>query len=131
MLENIYLNFRFIYAVMLTPNLSAKKAELRTRGLKDPINFLKMHRPDVPWITMNTEGASIPVDVVPTNVTCAGPILLSVAPASEQDPELARWVGRGPTVLINLGSGFAVSWPQASPRVPTIFTWKAPLQIHG
>ncbi|CAI6088225.1 unnamed protein product, partial [Clonostachys chloroleuca] len=120
MLENIYLNFRFIYAVMLTPNLSAKKAELRTRGLKDPINFLKMHRPDVPWITMNTEGASIPVDVVPTNVTCAGPILLSVAPASEQDPELARWVGRGPTVLINLGSGFAYSINHVRPMVGAV-----------
>ncbi|CAG9957069.1 unnamed protein product [Clonostachys rosea f. rosea IK726] len=120
MLENIYLNFRFIYAVMLTPNLSAKKAELRTRGLKDPINFLKMHRPDVPWITMNTEGASIPVDVVPTNVTCAGPILLSVAPASEQDPELAEWVGRGPTVLINLGSGFAYSINHVRPMVGAI-----------
>ncbi|CAH0045635.1 unnamed protein product [Clonostachys solani] len=120
MLENIYLNFRFIYAAMLTPNLSAKKAELRTRGVKDPINFLKMHRPDVPWITMNTEGASIPVDVVPTNVTCAGPILLSVAPASEQDPELAGWVSRGPTVLINLGSGFSYPINYVRPMVEAV-----------
>ncbi|VUC22991.1 unnamed protein product [Clonostachys rosea] len=120
MLENIYLNIRFIHAAMLTPNLSAKKVALRARGVKDPINFLKMHRDDVPWITMNTEGASIPVDVVPTNVTCAGPILLSVAPASEQDPELAQWVGRAPTVIINLGSGFSYPLNYVRPMVGAI-----------
>jgi hypothetical protein len=108
MLENIYLNFRFVYAVMMTPQLNAKKAVLRERGVKDPINIFNLYRPDIPWITMTTNGVSIPLDVVPANVTCAGPILLSVAPAQEQDHELTQWVQRSPTVLIALGSGFKV-----------------------
>lgn len=106
--ENIYLNVRFIYAVLVAPALSAKKAILRSRGIEDPINILKMHRTDVPWIAMQTDGATIPVDVVPANVTAAGPMLLSQAPAEDQDPELAAWVARAPTVLINLGSLFTV-----------------------
>jgi hypothetical protein len=106
--ENIYLNIRFIYAVMKTPVLTAKKAVLKAKGLKDPINFLKMHRPDVPWITMNTEGASVPVDVIPANVTCAGPIVLAAAPAAEQDPELTAWLAKAPTILINFGSHYSV-----------------------
>lgn len=108
--ENIYLNIRFIYSLIMMPALSAKKVALRERGLADPLNFLSLHRSDVPWITMNTEGAAIPVDVIPANVTCAGPIVLSSAPAAEQDAEMAAWVKRAPTVLINLGSMMEVSF---------------------
>jgi hypothetical protein len=89
---------------MMTPDLSAKKTELKKHGLRDPINFLALHRPDVPWITMTTKGASIPVDYVPPNVFCAGPMYLSVATAAEQDAELADWLKNAPTVLLNLGS---------------------------
>lgn len=107
--ENIYMNIRLIYTLLQTPALSAKKAALSERGLKEPINFLKIHRDDVPWVTMNTEGASIPVEVVPRNVTCAGPILLSSVPVAEQDAELAAWLKKAPTMLVNLGSLMAVS----------------------
>lgn len=108
-IENVYLNVRFIYGATKTPALAAKKAALAEKGLKDPINFFGIHRSDAPWITQTTEGASIPMDFVPPNVTCAGPMVLSGAPASEQDPELAAWLKRAPTVLINLGSNVAVS----------------------
>jgi hypothetical protein len=107
--ENIYLNIRMINALLLTPGLSAKKAVLRDRGIKEPINLLGMHRTDVPWITMNTEGASVPVDYVPPNVTSVGPILMDSAPAAEQDPELAQWLKKAPTIIFNPGSHFLVS----------------------
>lgn len=100
---------RLINALLMTPGLSAKKAALRERGLKEPINLLGLHRTDVPWITMNTEGASIPVDYVPPNVTSVGPILMDSAPAAEQDPELTQWLKRAPTILFNPGSYFLVS----------------------
>jgi hypothetical protein len=103
------MNMRYVYAAMMTPDLSAKKAALTEKGLKDPINLFGIHRPDAPWITQTTEGAMIPLDFVPPNITCAGPILLSGAPASQQDPELAAWLKKAPTVLINLGSNLAVS----------------------
>ncbi|KAK7415566.1 hypothetical protein QQX98_005812 [Neonectria punicea] len=112
--ENIYMNIRYIYSAMMTPDLSAKKALLRERGLKEPINLFGIHRPDAPWITQTTVGAMIPVDFLPPNVTCAGPILLSGAPASQQDPELAAWLKRAPTVLINLGSNLAYDETRAT-----------------
>ncbi|KAG9253746.1 uncharacterized protein F5Z01DRAFT_127520 [Emericellopsis atlantica] len=102
--ENIYLNARFIYSIMAGSSIRRKQAVLRQHGLKDPIDFMHLHRPDVPWITMHTEDAAIPVDVVPANVTSAGPILVHSAPAEQQDPELVAWMKRAPTVLINLGS---------------------------
>lgn len=106
--ENVYINARYIYSVMAGPDLRRKQAALRKLGLKEPIDFMHMHRPDVPWITMHTEGASIPVDIVPENVTSAGPILVHSAPAEQQDPELVAWMSRAPTVLINLGSSVSV-----------------------
>lgn len=104
------MNMRYIYAAMMTPDLSAKKAVLREKGLKDPINLFGIHRTDAPWITQVTENAMIPVDSLPSNVTCAGPIILSGATAFQQDPELAVWMKGAPTLLINLGSQLPVSW---------------------
>jgi hypothetical protein len=110
--QNILLNFRMIRALVSMPILSAKRDFLRANGIPDPINFLGMHRPDVPWITQTTHAATIPVDVIPQNVSCVGPIVLSSAPASSQDPDLVRWIQQKPTVLINLGSAFSYSRTQ-------------------
>ena len=107
--ENIYLNIRFIYSVLKMPDLAAKRKKLREKGLKDPINFFDMYRDDVPWITVTAEGASIPVDYIPSNVTITNPIVLSAAPAVEQDPALVDWLKKAPTVLVNLGSTVSVS----------------------
>ncbi|KAL6922729.1 hypothetical protein FSHL1_000003 [Fusarium sambucinum] len=112
--ENIYLNIRFIYSVLRMPDLAAKRKALRERGLKDPLNFFGMYRDDVPWITVTADGASIPVDYIPSNVTTTNPIVLSVAPAVEQDPVLVDWLKKTPTVLINLGSTVSYSESQAS-----------------
>ncbi|KAK7951071.1 2-hydroxyacylsphingosine 1-beta-galactosyltransferase [Apiospora aurea] len=70
------------------------------------VAFLRLHRPDVPWLTQTTPGATLPVDIVPPNVTCTGPMTLSLGSAAEQDEELASWLARAPTILINLGGGF-------------------------
>ncbi|KAI5461931.1 hypothetical protein BGZ63DRAFT_442770 [Mariannaea sp. PMI_226] len=122
--ENIYMNMRYIYGAMLTPDLSAKKALLREKGLREPINLFGIHRPDVPWITQTTEGAMIPVEFLPSNITCAGPILLSGAPASQQDPEVASWLKRGPTILINLGSNLAVTIARVLSNIDVQILWK-------
>lgn len=58
------------------------------------------------FISQTLPGASIPVELVPDGVTCAGEIVLDSAPAEEQDPELVAWVQRAPTVVVNLGSLF-------------------------
>ncbi|KAF5252903.1 hypothetical protein FANTH_2227 [Fusarium anthophilum] len=105
--ENIYMNLRYIYSATFTPDMSENKARLQQIGLGEPMNLFGIHRPGVPWITQNTEGAMTPVEVLPPNVTCAGPILLSGPAAEQQDPETATWLKKAPTVLINLGSNLA------------------------
>ena len=83
MAENIYLNLRFISSMLFMPDIKQKQAFLKSKGLQDPINFFKLHRPNVPWLTQTTPGASVPVDVVPPNVTCTGPMVLSLGSAAE------------------------------------------------
>ncbi|KAJ2996360.1 hypothetical protein NUW58_g990 [Xylaria curta] len=111
--ENILLNLRFISTMMRMPEIKEKQAFLKSNGLKDPINFLQLHRPDVPWLSQTMPGASIPFDLVPQNVTCTGPMTLSLSTVADQDAELAGWLEGAPTVLVNLGSGFGYSETQA------------------
>ena len=108
MAENIYLNIRFITSVIFMPEMKRKQAFLKSKGLRDPIG-LKLHRPDTPWLTQTMPGASIPVDFIPQNVTCTGPMILSLGPAEEQGPVLTAWLSRAPTVLVNLGSVYTYS----------------------
>ncbi len=111
------LTLHFAYGLSYLPVLTAKRAFLAAKGLRDPINFFGLHRPDVPWLTQGVPEASLPVDVMPPNVTCIGPVLVSVAPAAEQDPDLAAWLAQKPTVLINLGSTVSYSEKRATAMV--------------
>ncbi|KAF5005078.1 hypothetical protein FDECE_8495 [Fusarium decemcellulare] len=42
--------------------------------------------------------------ILPNHVLPCGPILRSAPPIEESDPDLGRWLAKGPTVYINLGS---------------------------
>lgn len=102
--ENIYVTFRLAYNVFFNPSTGAAVAYLREHGINSG-QFISP-RPDIPFITQTLPEASIPLDVVPQNVTCAGAILLDSASAMEQDSVLVEWLQKAPTVVINLGSLF-------------------------
>lgn len=111
--KNILLQLRFIMGIVYTPNLDKKRAYLTERGVKDPINFMEVHRDDVPWLSMSFPEAGLPLDYIPPNVTSCGPIVLDVAPAEEQNPELTAWLKRAPTMLVNLGSSVSYTRSRA------------------
>jgi hypothetical protein len=108
--ENVYLMFRIIYAMVYMPELSAKRAFLQENGIADPLRFYALHREDTPWFSQHTEGAARPVDFIPPNVTCTGPMSVSLGSAKDQDPALLEWLTRAPTVLVNMGSNYI--WPE-------------------
>ncbi|KAM0718518.1 hypothetical protein Q7P37_005588 [Cladosporium fusiforme] len=119
-LQNMYLNFHLISSLIKMPDISAKRRFLEDNGVPSPINFYGLHRPDVPWITQTTHALTIPMDFVPQNVTCTGPITLSAASAQDQDAELTQWISQKPTILINLGSAFTYSRTQTRIMVEAI-----------
>lgn len=51
--------------------------------------------------------------IIPKNVTSCGPILMASSPVSESDPDLASWLGKAPTVLVNLGTHYRASFSAA------------------
>ena len=59
----------------------------------------------------------MPIEVTPENVTCVGPIVISVASVEQQDPGLAAWLAARPTILINLGSIIRYTEEQARAMV--------------
>lgn len=46
---------------------------------------------------------------IPGNVIGCGPIVLPVKPVKTSDPEMYAWLQRGPTILVNLGTLYALS----------------------
>ncbi|KXH66699.1 hypothetical protein CSAL01_08912 [Colletotrichum salicis] len=104
---NIYQMGSFAWTMMFNPELNERRKFLASHGLQDPINFFNIHQPGKgAFITQHTAVAAIPLDVVPANVVATGPIVISVASAEKQDPELAAWLVMAPTVFVNLGSLF-------------------------
>lgn len=101
---NIFMNVRFIYSVLATPELKEKKKYLQAKGIANPNDFFSVYNEHMTWICSSSVHSDFPVSVVPENVKPCGPIYLSVATAEEQDPELASWLAKRPTLLINLGS---------------------------
>lgn len=115
--ENIYFTVRFIYGILTRPDFKDTNKQLQAYGIP---KAAALPRPDIPWISQNMLEASIPLEVVPPNVTSAGPIVLDTEPAAQQDPELAAWLARAPTVLVNLGSLFTYSEEQATAMAQAI-----------
>lgn len=109
--ENIYITTRFLYGILNRPDFKTTRKYLQAHGISGSVGLM---RPDRPWISQDMLGASIPLEVIPPNVTSAGPIILDTEPAMEQDPELFAWLSRAPTVLVNLGSLFTYSEDQAT-----------------
>jgi UDP:flavonoid glycosyltransferase YjiC (YdhE family) len=105
--ENIYFTARVIWGVLNRPDFRGTREYIKAHGIDTSISIPR--RNDIPWLSQNMPGASIPLEVVPPNVTATGPIVFDPEPAAEQDPELVAWLARAPTVLINLGSIFIYS----------------------
>lgn len=103
---NIWMHVRVVLSVLTTRSFKGKQKYLKAKGLHNPIDFFSIYEPDVVWITQSLPETDFPVPVIPDNVKPCGPISLSTASAAERDPELASWLERAPTILINLGTLF-------------------------
>ncbi|KAI1357348.1 hypothetical protein F5Y08DRAFT_333939 [Xylaria arbuscula] len=131
-LENMYINVRYFYASLRMANYRDTQKYLESKGLSYPVHWFNLHNPDVPWVFQALPDASIPVDVIPPNVTLAGPIILSLSSAQEEAPELSKWLSRAPTVLVSLGTLFTWTETQAvamAQALAEILSWRSDIQV--
>jgi hypothetical protein len=101
---NIYINVRFIYSVLFKISASDKVAYLKSMGITKPFFLPNIYNERYRHISAGSLAADFPLTSLPKHVVPCGPIFLSTASAAQQDPELADWLLKRPTVLINLGS---------------------------
>ncbi|RSL61361.1 hypothetical protein CEP51_013641 [Fusarium floridanum] len=114
---NIYLRIRTLYAIMSRPKARSMVPHLKEKGIKNPIDSLAWDRPDVPFLSATIPEASLPMHAVPENAKYCGPMVLETAPLEEQDAEMAEWLSKAPTILVNLGSGVRFDETQAREMV--------------
>ncbi|KAK2609868.1 hypothetical protein N8I77_003343 [Diaporthe amygdali] len=89
---------------------------LREKTGKDDLELLtlaelgvvKAPPPGVRLLCAMSEDLDYPFSVLPAHVTPCGPIVRPSRRLAEVDPALERWLAKGPTVYVNLGTQFAV-----------------------
>ncbi|KFX94668.1 hypothetical protein O988_06165 [Pseudogymnoascus sp. VKM F-3808] len=102
---NIYLIFRLILSLVLSKSLSAKNAYMKKNGHNPAIPFTAPANDDtVTWLVPSLPEIDLPLAFIPKNAIPCGPIIMEFAPVADIDAELASWLARRPTVLINLGT---------------------------
>lgn len=65
--------------------------------------------PGVKILVANRLALEFPLRVLPGHIIPVGPIIRPSRSVSEVDPGLAGWLGRGPTVYVNLGTHVSMS----------------------
>lgn len=104
---NMWLAVMNRYWYSWTPLRQATRDYIKSKGLlrhSRSVDWYGYRRDDTPFISQTLPAASLPVSVVPKNVTCVGPMIVQEPPAAEQAPALVAWLARGPTIVINLGN---------------------------
>ncbi|KAI3397269.1 hypothetical protein diail_11068 [Diaporthe ilicicola] len=82
-------------------------AALRLLTLAE-LGVVRAPPPGVRLLCAMSEDLDYPFSVLPEHVTPCGPIVRPSRRLAEVDPALERWLARGPTVYVNLGTQFAV-----------------------
>ncbi|WYZ36522.1 hypothetical protein EsH8_II_000028 [Colletotrichum jinshuiense] len=68
------------------------------------LGFMKAPPDDLQVLVANSPDIDLPFETLPSYITPCGPITRAAPNIETEDPELASWLGRGPTVYINLGT---------------------------
>ncbi|KAF7595863.1 hypothetical protein BBP40_004356 [Aspergillus hancockii] len=102
-LPNIYLTIRMMLVMTNAPRIKELRDYRNSHGVPGPIPGLSTKRSNPITLLPTRRETELPC-FLPDHFILCGPILRPCAPIIEEDPELAAWLSRRPTVLVNLGS---------------------------
>ncbi|KAK3938142.1 hypothetical protein QBC46DRAFT_460426 [Diplogelasinospora grovesii] len=63
----------------------------------------------IKFLVANREEIEFPLRVIPPHIIPCGPMIRPAKPVAEVDPDFAKWLARGPTLYINLGTHAALN----------------------
>jgi hypothetical protein len=103
------INIQHLRLIQLTPLLfpyqSFKQSESGTWYGLPSRSIFSLHAKKIQHFSPSLPELDLPFPYgIPENVHLCGPILLPSIPVSESDPELLKWLKKGPTVLSSLGT---------------------------
>jgi len=103
---NIYINLCLGLGMLLNGRLARTTEEIeKSLGVKvaTVLDFLG-RTPENTMLLGCCREMDFPVDCIPDKIVPCGPILRPAPPVEAVDPELSAWLGREPTVFVNLGT---------------------------
>jgi hypothetical protein len=65
--------------------------------------------PNTKLLVANRKELEYPLRYIPEHIVPVGPMVLPVSPVAKDDPDLATWLDKGPTLYINMGTHFQTS----------------------
>lgn len=106
-LGNTWIFARLAFAMVTDGPRNQLHKDLSKLGIPSPIDMqTDAQALNITLISAGFQEGSLPIRSLPKNMITCGPLVLDHGKQllSQQDPELASWLQRAPTVLINLGS---------------------------
>ena len=101
---NVYINLRIYLQLVMNQRSRVLQKFLKANGVPNPVSLMDIYNKEQAFISIGDVDTELPLAVIPENVVPCGPIYISSKPVSQQDPALANWLKRAPTILFMLGS---------------------------
>ncbi|OJJ51180.1 hypothetical protein ASPZODRAFT_55950 [Penicilliopsis zonata CBS 506.65] len=102
--QNMYLAIQVVKAYRNSPIMKDLNSYRNDRGLPGPVPiFSGLRNPRIHFVLACTPEIDYPCHITERYIGC-GPILRPFRSIAVESPDLAAWLAKAPTVLINLGS---------------------------
>ncbi|CAG8398147.1 unnamed protein product [Penicillium salamii] len=112
---NVYFNLHAVFAWGRDRNRKETEKHLAAQtgaSLRTPMDLI-MNRPeDLKILVSSLPELDFPL-LMPNYILPCGPILRDASPIQESDPALEKWLSKGPTIYLNLGSICPITEDQA------------------
>jgi len=102
-LFNIWIMLKLIFTIARCPRLNSHQTFRKQIGLKGDLPLASSTCYDIDILCSSIQETDYPC-VLPSNLHCFGPITLDPIPLAQSDPDLEKWLDRGKTVVICLGT---------------------------
>ena len=102
-LFNIWLMFKILVTLSLSRRFTSYRTFRQQVGLKGSPPVGTVIRSDIDILCCGIPETDYPC-VLPSNFHCFGPMTLDAIPLAQSDPDLEKWLDRGKTVVVSLGT---------------------------
>lgn len=105
LLLNIWISIRLIYLIVTSPELNNLVKYRNEHGVAGGLPLRTSHSRALHVISSEIRELDYPL-FIPSKIGLYGPMVLDTTPVEVADPELKRWLDRGKTVMMCMGTHY-------------------------